>query len=1010
MRLHRLTLAAFGPFATVQHIDFDRLAAGGLFLLHGPTGAGKTAVLDAVCYALYGSVPGVRQQQLTALRSHHAGPADPTEVILELTVEGRRLEVTRRPEQPRPKKRGTGYTQEKAQTLLRERTADGNWRPLSRSHQETGEELGRLIGMNRDQFCQVVLLPQGDFARFLRAGAEDRARLLGRLFDTGRFGAVEQHLARLRTDALHRVQAGDQRILALLHRIQQAAGPGHPPPAEHSPGDEELARTAMDFAAWARCAARAEAEYAGLTAELAEEAHRQAGARLAETTERARLQERHRQAADHAAELAAGAEQAAADRERLDRARAAASVAPALELRGDAEEAARAARATEQAARAALPPRLAEADTGHLTTEEHSARAQLGGLAAALRAEQRARDLTAELDRLQRQDTEDRQRLRGTEARHRDAEEGLAALRQRVASAEAAAGEAPALAARLAEAERRLTAARRAAELAEEADALDGTLLAAREHAATAREHWLDLRQRRLTGIAAELAATLSDGAPCAVCGSAEHPRPARPGAGQVDHAAESAALAAHQEAETARGDAERRLAAARAEQSAQHEQSGGRSAAELTAEADRLRAARTEADAATGEASRAAAGLAEAEAAHRGLVEERQALREGAAARNSRVAALEAERRALLAEAEPHGTGARPPGPPTGAPPTGVAARAAALEELAGLLAAAAQAAHAAGRAADQLKDADARAADAAFRAGFTTPDEAAAAQLAPGTQDTLRQRLEERRAAETAVSAVLTELRTAEAAAEPPADPDAAAAAAAAATARLRESGARQAAATARRDELEELSGALTAAVRRQAPERDAASRVSGLAQLTAGTAAGNSYRMRLETYVLTARLEQIAAAADARLHRMSAGRYVLTHSDSRTGRGRSGLGLRVLDSWTGRDRDTATLSGGESFFVSLALALGLADVVAEESGGRRLDTLFIDEGFGSLDEQSLDEVLEVLDTLREQERSVGIVSHVPELRARVPVRLEVLKTRDGSAVRHHAAPLAR
>lgn len=133
------------------------------------------------------------------------------------------------------------------------------------------------------------------------------------------------------------------------------------------------------------------------------------------------------------------------------------------------------------------------------------------------------------------------------------------------------------------------------------------------------------------------------------------------------------------------------------------------------------------------------------------------------------------------------------------------------------------------------------------------------------------------------------------------------------------------------------------------------------------------------------------------------MSSGRYTLVHSDARTGGRRAGLGLHVVDAWTGSERDTATLSGGETFFASLALALGLADVVTEEAGGVRLDTLFIDEGFGSLDDQTLDEVLDVLDSLRERDRSVGIVSHVADLRRRIPVRLEVVKERQGSSVRH-------
>lgn len=118
--------------------------------------------------------------------------------------------------------------------------------------------------------------------------------------------------------------------------------------------------------------------------------------------------------------------------------------------------------------------------------------------------------------------------------------------------------------------------------------------------------------------------------------------------------------------------------------------------------------------------------------------------------------------------------------------------------------------------------------------------------------------------------------------------------------------------------------------------------------------------------------------------------------------SGTKRSGLGLQVVDAWTGRARDTATLSGGESFFTSLALALGLADVVTFEAGGIRLDTLFIDEGFGSLDPQALDDVLDVLDGLRERDRAVGIVSHVPELRQRIPTQLRVIRGRHGSTVR--------
>ncbi|MEV8261673.1 SbcC/MukB-like Walker B domain-containing protein, partial [Streptomyces huasconensis] len=207
---------------------------------------------------------------------------------------------------------------------------------------------------------------------------------------------------------------------------------------------------------------------------------------------------------------------------------------------------------------------------------------------------------------------------------------------------------------------------------------------------------------------------------------------------------------------------------------------------------------------------------------------------------------------------------------------------------------------------------------------------------------------------------------------------------------------------AATGRCAELDRLSARTVAGARGLAPLRAAYDRVARLAGLAAGTSADNERRMRLESYVLAARLEQVAAAATVRLRQMSSGRYTLVHSDDRMGRGRSGLGLHVVDAWTGRERDTATLSGGETFFASLALALGLADVVTDEAGGVRLDTLFIDEGFGSLDDQTLDEVLDVLDSLRERDRSVGIVSHVADLRRRVHAQLEVVKGRGGSTVR--------
>jgi exonuclease SbcC len=239
--------------------------------------------------------------------------------------------------------------------------------------------------------------------------------------------------------------------------------------------------------------------------------------------------------------------------------------------------------------------------------------------------------------------------------------------------------------------------------------------------------------------------------------------------------------------------------------------------------------------------------------------------------------------------------------------------------------------------------------------------------------------------------------------AAALPPAEVPVARAADAAAERALLEAHAAERSASVRVADLVRLGARLAADLHRLRPFAADLATATELSQLVAGTSKSNELRMSLENYVLAARLEQVAAAAGARLRIMSGGRYTLEHSDARArGNARSGLGLQVLDAWTGLYRDTATLSGGESFFASLALALGLADVVTDEAGGMPLDTLFIDEGFGSLDDQTLDEVLDVLDSLRERDRSVGIVSHVADLRRRIHAQLEVIKGRSGSTLR--------
>ncbi|MFC8368067.1 AAA family ATPase [Streptomyces sp. NPDC057239] len=993
MRLHRLDMTAFGPFGSTQSVDFGELSAAGLFLLHGPTGAGKTSVLDAVCYALYGSVPGARQSgQGMTLRSDHAAPGVRTEVTLELTVAGRRLEITRQPPWERPKKgRRAGTTVDKAQTWLRERdAASGTWKDLSRSHQEIGEEITQLLGMSREQFCQVVLLPQGDFARFLRADAEARGKLLGRLFDTRRFADVEKRLAERRRAAESRVREGDADLLADAHRMQQAAGDSMELP-ELTPGEPGLAEAVLSAAAVARSTAREQLTAARCRLATAESALADADRALDVVRERDRLQRRFAEARERADRLQERAGAHHEERTRMERARKAETVAPALDLRDSAGAEHERAAGAELRARALLPVSLADAGAAGLAAAARRAAEELGGLESARRAERRLTELLGERADLDRQERADEEAREDAETWLADWEETRAGLQAGIESAQQAATTARELAVRRDPARQRLNAARLRDRLAGDAETAEEQARAARERALAAKQHWLDLKEQRLNGIAAELAAGLTDGEPCAVCGATEHPAPARKVAGHVDRETEERALADHQRADDHRAEAEQRLGAVREALAAASAEAGDGATEQLSRAVDELEQQYARARDAASVLHAEQERLRRAEAEHELRITAQREAAVRAASRVGHRERLDRERAALEEElAQARGDA------------TSVAARAAQLERSVRLLTDAADTARAAEDAAQRLKEADARLADAAFRAGFDTPGAAAEALLDDAAHRELQRRLDVWQHEEAAVRAVLAEPETVAAAQQPPADLGSAQRAAEDADRRVREAASARDAADRRRAELDRLSARAAASVRRLGPLREEYDRVARMAGLTAGTSADNERKMRLESYVLAARLEQVAAAATVRLHRMSSGRYTLVHSDDRTGRGRSGLGLHVVDAWTGRERDTATLSGGETFFASLALALGLADVVTDEAGGVRLDTLFIDEGFGSLDDQTLDEVLDVLDSLRERDRSVGIVSHVGDLRRRIHAQLEVVKGRSGSELR--------
>ncbi|SBS71616.1 SMC family ATPase [uncultured Microbacterium sp.] len=986
MKLHRLELTGFGPFRATQTVDFDAFAGDGVFLISGRTGAGKSSILDGVSFALYGSVPrydgGERR-----LRSDHCALGDPTEVRLEFTVGETRWRVARAPEYDRPAKRGVGVTTEPTRAELEE-LVDGVWVGRAAKPRDVAQLLDGILGLNAQQFQQVILLAQNRFSRFLLASAGDRQTLLRTLFGTRRFEQYKDDLEERRRDAQRRLDGAGERARTFLDVAERLID-------ERALGGEAERPEGLDLAG-----RRAAADLALQRAEYHVEQR---------TTERQRADAAAAAAADAHAALVARAKtlgdlvaaraelalleddapRIADERTRLERARAAEALRASMAAATRAEQAASAARSVRDAADAEWIAAGGDAADDLVALIEELT----GDLAVWGAAEQAERDLVrTEADlaareadvaaRAQEIATIDEQRALVPAERER-----LTAQRQEDA----------AVAARLTDLRERrtalrdrLAAAQEAAPLAEEAARAEVEYARRSGDAGRAADAVTALLQRRLAGRAGELAAELVDGQPCSVCGAVDHPQPAAVSAEPVtddDLAAAEATRDAAAEAARTTGEAAKsardRLADATA-------RAGGADADDLGA---RLAATEAEvrdaadADTRVGRLDVQLAELAQLDEAARTARGTLDALHaDGTAAVAGLRAAAAALRADVRAARGTHDTVAER------------VAEARARRDLARACLTARERAEEQGRAlATAVADRDAGLAASVF----DSVAEASDALLDAAEHAAVDARVAAHAAALTATRARLLSLEleivdVVEA-------PDLAASEAAATAADTARAGAIAAQQDAQNtvDTLRGLLERTDAAYADVAAIADDAAAVTRLADTVAGRAP-NTMKMDLETFVLAAELEEIVAAANLRLSEMSSGRYSLHHSDARQARNAaSGLGIDVLDAHTGLRRSPQSLSGGETFLASLALALGLAEVVTNRAGGLRLDTLFVDEGFGSLDPETLDLAMRTLDELRAGGRTVGVISHVEAMKEQLPAQLVVTATAEGPSI---------
>ena len=928
MRPLRLTLSAFGPYAAETTLDLEKLGRGGLYLITGDTGAGKTTLFDAITYALYDhSSSGIREGSM--LRCKYADDKTPTFVELEFEVHGVRYTVRRNPEYQRPKARGEGMTTEKADATL---TYPDDRPPVTKAKDVTAA-VQEIIGLDYNQFSQIVLIAQGQFTKLLNASTEERSRIFRKLFRTQRYAQLQERLQAEASALNQQRTAQNAKLDSLLGGLQFSP---EDPDAEalRALCAQTVPETALALldALTARQAAALEEAGTALQATEAQldTVQQQLGA--AAQAQRLAQQLAARQAELAAAKPALDAARAEADRHAGDAAQLDALTAQVTQ----AQSALAAYDALDTLCRQQTEAR----DAARLAAAQaHKRRTQLDSLNAALTAAE------TELAALA------------------DADTRLLALQNRSAQLTQR-GEA------LTKLEQRLADCQRQAKAAHKAQESYRAAAAAQDEARTRQN---TLERAFLDAQAGLLAESLVEGAPCPVCGSTHHPARAllphtAPTQAQVE-AARQAAAEADLQAQNASAAAQSALAAANEAKTSLRRDAETLLPERFTApegtvpltfalmtnvlaeENAALQTAQTDCKAQCRQAEADCRRKAQLEADRQAKTRQRPALEQAAAeadrsaaAQNASADALEgqiAERRAAL-------------------PYPRRADAQAALDKL----------------------EADRR----ALRTGMDT------------AQRRLKQAEQSVAAAEAAVEA-LTAQQTA-------AQKELPARSAEELTAQQTELTAAREALRSREKQLSAqlLPNRKTAAQYRAAAEarQTLESRwqwVSALAA-TAGGTLTSKQKIKLEAYIQMNYLDRILRYANTRLMQMTAGQYELERIGAENQRSQSGLDLGVIDHYNGTRRSVKTLSGGESFKASLALALGLSDEVQSSAGGIRLDTLFLDEGFGSLDEESLELAIRVLSGLTEGDRLVGIISHVGALKDRIDRQVVVHKARTGGS----------
>lgn len=1028
MRILRLTMDAVGPFPGHEVIDFEAFSDAGRFLLSGPTGAGKSTIIDAIVFALYGKVSGGRDSSDSRIRSRYASEQAKTEVELIFSTSSGNYKVRRQPAYERVKKNGKGVTKQNAKAWLFK--LDEQLREVSEPLTKTsdvGTEITRIVGLSREQFTQTVVLPQGKFAQFLRSTSKDRQDLLQELFGTAIFEDLQLDLVerarkvKKNQEALEATLRANLGVLASLlddsPQLSQAQSLVYEPvpevDCEFDPLETAWTSRFESLTPWLEHNQRC----ANLEVSALREQEDKLRSQFASQRDLAARQERYLALTKEHEQLIA---QGPAQRQRL-------AQIQALQALSDLKpwhEQLKQAQAQQAVAQRQLSQALAQVE--QLEPDERvqavlqpgdyqgaqALSVQLTAKVAALNPQVeleaglagRRRDLQT---KTQAHESASAKLAQGRE-RENQLPTQIASKQELLEQLNEQAATLPASQLAQEQAAQRLKLANAHEQLVkDQQQALNLQQLVALELKQASQRHKHMLEQW-LSQSALNLAQNLVDGAPCPVCGATEHPAPATQGGENITQEQLDQALEEVNEVQGELSQASERATKLAAQLEAQPCQLSPAQAREQLQEA---KAALAAAQQASEQASGCKAQIAKLNAQLEALRADNQAAQARLAGDAKEIQLLGEKIDADAASLSCEGF-------------ESVAAKVEYLSQLANALEQLANAAQeldqckkraqqAADSFAAQWAHASASFADHSAKPAAPAPTDPAPtdpAETEP-TQDTSVANAQDdyAQACQDFAGLDLAALKAASASYEKSLSINQAALAELEGIeltpppleqtqAQLEQAQAKTQACQTYASTWQAFAGQVNAqlaklnellARRSKASDKDAQ-----LLALASAANGDNQARLTLSAWVLQTHFRQVLVFANERLGVIGAGRYELINVDSEedTRQQKQGLGLAVVDHLSGTTRSPRTLSGGESFYVSLALALALADVVATQNGGIEMNTLFIDEGFGSLDEGTLAEVMDVLSALHSGGRVVGIVSHVSELKRAIPAAVEV------------------